>query len=89
MPLIEENKYRLLVDSVIDYAIYTLDTDGAVRSWNRGAERCEGYGAEDILGAGFETFFVPEDRAEGLPAAMLARAIECGRHRNRHWNCGC
>ena len=85
MPLIEDNKYRLLVDSVIDYAIYTLDTDGAVRSWNRGAERCEGYGAEDILGAGFETFFVPEDRAEGLPAAMLARAIECGRHESECW----
>jgi PAS domain S-box-containing protein len=85
MPLTEENKYRLLVDSVIDYAIYMLDTEGSVRSWNKGAERCEGYSAEDILGAGFETFFVPDDRAAGLPAGMLAKAVEHGRHETECW----
>ncbi|NKJ20331.1 PAS domain-containing sensor histidine kinase [Dyella sp. SG609] len=85
MPLTEENKYRLLVDATIDHAIYMLDTDGAVRSWNRGAERCEGYGAQEILGAPFETFFVPEDRALGLPAEILAKAREQGRHDLECW----
>ncbi len=85
MPLSEERKYRLLVDSVTDYAIYTLDTDGSVRSWNRGAERCAGYEAGDILGAGFETLFVPDDVAAGLPATMLAQAIEQGRHQSECW----
>ena len=85
MPLTDENKYRLLVDSVTDYAIYMLDTDGSVRSWNRGAERCEGYAAEDILGARFDTFFVPEDRAAELPARMLAHALEHGRHEAECW----
>jgi PAS domain S-box-containing protein len=82
-----ENTDRPPVDPHTDYAIYTLDTDGAVRSWNQGAERCEGYAAEDILGANFETFFVAEDRQAGLPARMLAQARDEGRHESECWQC--
>lgn len=73
------------MDPVIDYAIYMLDTEGAVRSWNQGAERCEGYGVRDILGAPFETFFVPEDRALGLPAEILVKALQQGRFETECW----
>nr|WP_250901730.1 MULTISPECIES: PAS domain-containing sensor histidine kinase [unclassified Dyella] len=62
-----------------------LDTDGAVRSWNKGAERCEGYAAQDVIGASFDTFFVPDDRALGLPADILAKALEHGRHDLECW----
>ena len=85
MPFAEENKYALLVDSLIDYAMYTLDADGSVLSWNKGAERCAGYGAEEILGASFEAFFVPEDLALNLPANLLAQANESGRHEAECW----
>ena len=81
----EENPHRSPVDPVIDYAIYMLDTEGAVRSWNQGAERCEGYGVRDILGAPFETFFVPEDRALGLPAEILVKALQQGRFETECW----
>lgn len=73
------------MDPQNDYAIYTLDTDGAVRSWNQGAERCEGYAVGDILGAGFDTFFVPEDREVGLPGQLLAQARDEGRHESECW----
>ncbi|MGO4703597.1 PAS domain S-box protein [Dyella sp. 2RAB6] len=73
------------MDAVIDYAIYMLGTDAAVRSWNKGAERCEGYAAQDILGAPFDTFFVHEDRALGLPAGILDQALEDSRHETECW----
>ena len=67
-----ENWFRLLVDSVTDYAIYMLDPEGRVVTWNVGAERSKGYKAEEILGRNFSIFFLPEDAAAGLPADELA-----------------
>ncbi|WNL44142.1 PAS domain S-box protein [Dyella sp. BiH032] len=85
MPLAQENKYTLLVESVIDYAMYTLGADGSVLSWNKGAEHCAGYGVEEVIGAGFEMFFVPDDRAVNLPAGLLAEADARGRHVAECW----
>src|SRR2546429_573547 len=66
-------QFRLLVESVSDYAIYLLDTAGRVVSWNTGAERIKGYAAAEILGRHFSIFYLPEDRAAGRPDQLLAR----------------
>jgi PAS domain S-box-containing protein len=77
--------FRLLVDAVKDYAIFLLDPDGLVVSWNAGAERIKGYTAEEILGQHFSRFYEPDDVAAGLPARMLARAAAEGRIQSRGW----
>lgn len=69
-----EEVFRLLVDSIEDYAIYMLDAEGRVMTWNRGAEKNKGYLAEEILGQHFSRFFTPEEVAAGVPAQNLARA---------------
>ncbi|WP_132257241.1 PAS domain S-box protein, partial [Methylobacterium segetis] len=66
-----EDRYRLLVDSILDYAIYMLDPQGRVASWNRGAQRFKGYTAEEIIGQHFSRFYTEEDQATGLPAHAL------------------
>lgn len=58
-PIDEGNRYRLLVDAIADYAIYMLDPEGHVVSWNPGAERFKGYKAEEIVGRHFSTFYTP------------------------------
>ena len=68
-------EYRLLVESVVDYAIFMLDEAGNVATWNAGAERAKGYAADEIIGRHFSAFYTPEERASassrsGLPAAM-------------------
>src|SRR5699024_3691166 len=70
---------------VTDYAIYMLDPEGRVVSWNSGAQRIKGYGADEILGEHFSTFYTPEDRASGLPADGLAAAIREGRWEHEGW----
>lgn len=80
-----EERFRLLVESVEDYAIFTLDPAGRVTSWNPGAERIKGCRAEEILGHSFEVFYTPEQRAAGLPAAHLARAAAEGRTEEENW----
>ncbi|MFN7143722.1 MAG: PAS domain S-box protein, partial [Myxococcota bacterium] len=65
------DRYRLLLDSVQDYAIFMLDRDGTVSSWNSGAERLKGWRAEEIVGKPFATFYPPEDVAAGKPAEDL------------------
>ena len=59
--------FRILVDGVVDYAIYMLDTDGRVATWNSGAERIKGYKPDEILGAHFSRFYAEEDRFAGIP----------------------
>jgi PAS domain S-box-containing protein len=76
---------ELLIDSVFDYAIYTLDPDGFVKSWNPGAERIKGYQAVEIVGQHFSRFFTAEDRASGLPDKILEAARSCGRHEAEGW----
>jgi PAS domain S-box-containing protein len=69
-----EERFRLMIESVVDYAIIMLDAEGRVASWNAGAERILGYGAEEILGQRLQRFFPPEDAAAGKPQEELARA---------------
>jgi hypothetical protein len=80
-----EVRYQLLVDSVTDYAIYMLDPQGQVATWNVGAERSKGYKAEEVLGRNFSIFFLPEDVAAGLPAAELATTKSQGRYETEAW----
>jgi PAS domain S-box-containing protein len=80
-----EERFRLLVEGVADYAIYMLDPAGNVVSWNKGAERLKGYTAEEIIGHDVSVFFLPEDVAAGKPAAELARAIKEGRTEEEAW----
>jgi len=69
-----DERYRLLVDSVEDYAIFLLDTEGRVSTWNEGARRTKGYAAHEIIGESMERFYTEEDRAEGRPGKLLKRA---------------
>ena len=78
-------QFRLLVESVSDYAIYLLDTAGRVMSWNAGAERIKGYSAGEILGRHFSLFYPPEDRAAGRPDHMLEHAAKDGRVSAQGW----
>src|SRR5258706_1801154 len=82
-------QFRLLVESVVDYAIYLLDAAGRVMSWNPGAERIKGYSASEILGRHFSVFYPPEDRAAGRPAAMLEQAAKAGRISAQGWRLRC
>jgi len=80
-----DRKFRILVDSVIDYAIFMLDRDGIVTNWNSGAERIKGYRAEEIVGQHFSRFYTPEDRASGAPARALGIAMREGRYEAEGW----
>jgi PAS domain S-box-containing protein len=82
---LSEERFRLLVDSVKDYSIFMLSPDGIVVSWNSGAERTQGYTAEEILGRDFSMFYVPEDVAEGKPQALLLKAEKEGRVQTEDW----
>ena len=78
-------RYELLVESISDYAIYMLDTEGRVSSWNTGAQRFKGYQAQEVLGEHFSKFYTPEDREGGLPARALATALREGRYESEGW----
>jgi PAS domain S-box-containing protein len=80
-----EGRYRLLVDAITDYAIYMLDTDGHVSSWNAGAQRFKGYTEAEILGEHFSRFYTPEELAAGVPARALATAEAVGRFEAEGW----
>ncbi len=81
----DDGRYRLLVDAITDYAIYMLDPDGVVTSWNAGAERFKGYKAAEIVGQHFSTFYTEEDRLAGAPATALATAAREGRFEREGW----
>ncbi len=78
-------RYRLLVESVTDYAIYMLDPQGTVISWNPGARRFKGYEDHEIIGQSFSRFYTEEDRAAGLPERALRTAAEEGRFEKEGW----
>ena len=80
-----EERFRLLVEGVEEYAIFTLDEAGHVSSWNKGAERCEGWTSDEILGQRYDVFFTPEDRAAGAPNALLSAAARKGSHEITAW----
>jgi PAS domain S-box-containing protein len=79
------NVYELLIQGVVDYAIYMLDTDGRVVSWNPGAQRIKGYASEEIIGEHFSRFYTDEDRAIGVPKQALRIAVEAGRFTAEAW----
>ncbi|HET9864409.1 MAG TPA: PAS domain S-box protein [Steroidobacteraceae bacterium] len=80
-----EERFRLLVESVVDYAIVTLDEDGLITSWNSGAERINRYGAGEIIGRHFSRLFPPEDIRSNKPWRQLAMARERGRVNDESW----
>jgi len=80
-----DEPFRLLVDSVTDYAIFLLDVDGRVASWNAGAQRIKGYRAGEIIGQSFERFYPAEKIAEGWPREELRRAEANGRFEDEGW----
>ncbi|MCL5743586.1 MAG: PAS domain S-box protein [Acidobacteria bacterium] len=80
-----EDQLRLLLDSVKDFAIFRLDAEGRVATWNAGAERIKGYRAEEILGKDFSSFYTPEDRKSGKPADQLRQAAVEGRYEEESW----
>ncbi|HEX2198093.1 MAG TPA: PAS domain S-box protein [Burkholderiales bacterium] len=77
-----EERFRLLVDGVKDYAIFMLDCDGRVASWNAGAERMSGYGAQEVIGEHFSVFYPKEAVDKKWPEQELAMAREHGRFRD-------
>lgn len=80
-----EERFRLLVESVVDYAIFLLDPDGMVQTWNSGAERLKGYTAPEIVGRSYAEFYQPEDREAGLPERILEQARRDGRAQYSGW----
>ena len=83
--LSDDGRYRLLVEAVTDYAIYMLDRNGIVASWNAGAARFKGYTPTEIIGQHFSRFYTQEDRDIGLPARALETAAREGRFENEGW----
>ncbi|MBY6266303.1 PAS domain-containing sensor histidine kinase [Azospirillum sp. 412522] len=84
-PISGERQFRLLVQSVVDYAIFMLDPAGVVRSWNAGAARMKGYAADEIIGRHFSSFYTEEDRAAGMPQRALATALSEGKFEAEGW----
>jgi PAS domain S-box-containing protein len=80
-----EERFRLLVEGVVDYAVFMLDPQGFVLSWNTGAQRLKGYTEAEILGAHFSRFYPPEDVASGKPQRVLAEAFHVGRFEEEGW----
>jgi PAS domain S-box-containing protein len=75
----------LLVENVIDYAIYMLDPEGRITNWNSGARHIKGYSASEVIGEHFSRFYTPEDREAGLPERSLKTALEKGRYAAEGW----
>jgi PAS domain S-box-containing protein len=78
-------RLQLLIDAIVDYAIYMIDLDGTVRSWNSGAQRLKGYSPDEIIGKSFASFYTPDDRANGLPERALSVAAREGRFSAEGW----
>jgi len=81
----DARRLQLLIEGVIDYAIYTISIDGLVVSWNTGARRLKGYEPAEIIGKPYATFFTPEDRARGVPERALQTARREGRFEAEGW----
>ncbi len=80
-----EQNVRMLLTGVRDYAIYMLDLDGHVRSWNAGAEQIKGYSADEIVGQHFRKFYTEEDRAQNVPENALVAAVREGKYEAEGW----
>ena len=80
-----EERFRLLVEGVRDYAIFMIDPDGRVASWNAGAQEIKGYSASEIIGQHFSRFYPPDDKTSGKPGRLLAEARDKGRVEDEGW----
>jgi PAS domain S-box-containing protein len=80
-----EQRFRLLVNGISDYAIYMISPEGEVTNWNSGAQHIKGYTAEEIVGSHFSCFYTPEDQAAGMPARSLSIAAQEGRFETEGW----
>ncbi|GAB7189612.1 EAL domain-containing protein [Kineococcus sp. NUM-3379] len=80
-----EERFRLFVDAVREYAMFVLDAQGRVASWNAGAERIKGYRAEEVIGRHYSLFYTPEARAAGEPQQHLAAAAAAGHEQYEGW----
>jgi PAS domain S-box-containing protein len=81
-----EERFRLLIEGIEDYAIYMLDPHGRITSWNAGAERIDGYRSQEIIGRRFHRFYTPEDCERKKPDQALAVATAEGRYRGECWH---
>ena len=84
-PVADAERYRILVEAITDYAVYLLDANGNVASWNTGAQRFKGYQASEIIGKNFSVFYTPEDRAVDIPQKALATAAKEGKFETEGW----
>jgi len=82
---LSRDPFKLLVQSIVDYAIYLLDPTGKVTSWNAGAERIKGFQADEIVGSHFSTFYTEEDRKAGVPQKVLETARREGKFVGEGW----
>jgi len=82
---ISDDPFRLLVQSIVDYAIYILDPTGRVTSWNAGAERIKGFNADEVIGKHFSLFYTEEDRKAGTPDRVLETARREGKFEGEGW----
>ena len=80
-----EERFRLMVQGVRDYAIFMLDPEGRISTWNQGAKRNKGYEAEEIIGKHFSTFYTQEDVERGYPEEVLRLAVQKGRFEDEGW----
>jgi PAS domain S-box-containing protein len=80
-----ERNQRLLIEGVQDYAIFRLDPHGVITSWNQGAQRIEGYAADEAIGRHFSIFYLPDAVASGWPREELERAAAAGRFEDEGW----
>jgi PAS domain S-box-containing protein len=80
-----EERFRLLVKGVTDYAIFMLSPEGMITNWNMGAERIKGYSSDEVVGSHFSRFYTEQDRARGLPETALVAAKDEGRFESEGW----
>jgi PAS domain S-box-containing protein len=78
--------FRLLVENARDYAIFVVDAEGRVRSWNPGAERLLGYAEGEVVGQSADRFYTPEDIRAGVPQPERQKALEAGRGEDDRWH---
>jgi PAS domain-containing protein len=79
------NQFEMLVDGMREYAIYLIDVDGHLLSWNKGAARIKGYTSKEILGQHFSIFYIDADRQNGIPTLSLQKAAQDGKFEAEGW----
>jgi len=85
MPTTTRQHYELLVHSIADYAIYMIEPDGRIATWNRGAQRILGYDTDEVLGRNVSMFYAPAEREARRPEHALAMSARIGRHAEEGW----